>query len=71
MSELYYKIFNAIPLHVGETFLEREIREVIAMDIEHALTDDCAHEWTTISQVKIIDPKVCKKCGKLNSKDID
>ena len=71
MSELYYKIFNAIPLHVGENFLEREIREVIAIDIEHALTDDCAHEWTTISQVKIIDPKVCKKCGKLHSKAID
>lgn len=70
MSKLYNKIFNAIPLHVGETFLEREIREVIAMDIEHALTDECSHEWTTISQVKIVDPKVCKKCGKLKSANL-
>jgi hypothetical protein len=67
MSELYNKIFNAIPLHVGETFLETEIRQVIAMDIEHALADDCSHEWTTISQVKIIDPNICKKCGKVKS----
>jgi hypothetical protein len=65
MSTLYNKILNAIPLHIGETFLEREIREVIAMSIENALMDECLHEWTTISQVKIIDPKVCKKCGKV------
>ena len=65
MSTLYNKILNAIPLHIGETFLEREIREVIAMDIENALMDECLHEWTTISEVKIIDPKVCKKCGKI------
>lgn len=70
MPELYNKIFNAIPLHIGETFLEREIREVIAMDIENALMDECSHEWTTISQVKIIDPKVCKKCGKVKSANL-
>jgi hypothetical protein len=67
MSELYNKIFNAIPLHIGETFLETEIRQVIAMDIEHALIDECSHEWKTISQVKIIDPSICKKCGKIKS----
>jgi hypothetical protein len=71
MSELYNKIFNAIPLHIGETFLEREIREVIAMDIKNALSDPCDHEWTTIAQVKIVEPKVCKKCGKLHSKAIN
>ena len=70
MSQLYNKNFNAIPLHIGETYLEREIREVIAIDIENALIDICSHEWTTISQVKIIDPKVCKKCGKVKSANL-
>jgi len=71
MSKLYNKILNAIPLHVDETFLEREVREVIAMDIENMLTDGCSHEWITIAQVKIIDPKVCKKCGILNSNSVN
>jgi hypothetical protein len=70
MSELYNKIFNAIPLHIGETFLEIETRQVIAMEIEHAFMEECYHEWTTISQVKIIDPQVCKKCGKIKSANL-
>lgn len=71
MAKLYNRIFNAIPLHIGETFIELEVREVIAKEIENALTDECSHEWTTVAQVKIIEPKVCKKCGILNSKSID
>lgn len=65
MSTLYNKIFNAIPLHIAETYLEREVREEIAMNIENALKDDCEHEWSTIAQVKLIEPNVCKKCGKI------
>lgn len=65
MSTLYNKILNAIPLHIGETYLEPEAREVIAKNIETAMNDGCEHEWTTISQVKIIDPHMCKKCGKI------
>jgi hypothetical protein len=70
MSELYNKIFKSIPIHIGEVFFDYEVRQVIAMDIEHALADECAHDWTTISQIKIIDPKVCKKCGKVKSANI-
>lgn len=65
MSTLYNRILNAIPLHVGETFIERDVREEIAKAVENALNDDCEHEWKTISQVKIIQPHVCKKCGKI------
>jgi hypothetical protein len=65
MSTLYNKILNAIPLHVGETFIERDVREVIAKNVENELKDNCEHDYKIISQVKIIEPHVCKKCGKI------
>jgi hypothetical protein len=65
MSTLYNKILNAIPLHVGETFIERDVREEIAKTVENALKDNCEHDYKIIPQVKIIDPHVCKKCGKI------
>lgn len=70
MSDLYNKIFTSIPSYVGETFLELEVRQEIAQQIENVLKDECSHEWTTISQVKIIDPHVCKKCGKVKSANL-
>ena len=65
MSSLYNKILNSIPLHFGETYLEPEVRESIAKNVENVLKDECEHDWTKISQVKIIEPHVCKKCGKI------
>lgn len=65
MSALYNKILNSIPLHVGETYLEPEVRDEIAKNVENALKDDCEHEYKVIQQVKIIEPHVCKKCGKI------
>lgn len=65
MSTLYNRILNAIPLHVGETFIERDVREEIARNIENELQDECTHNYTVISQVKLIEPHVCKKCGKI------
>ena len=65
MSKLYNKIFNAIPLYIGETFIENEIREEIAKNIDLALNDGCEHDFMSVSQVKIFYPHVCKKCGKM------
>lgn len=65
MSELFNKVLNSIPLHIGETYLEREVREEIAINIHNALKDDCEHNFTVVSQVKLINPHVCKKCGKI------
>ena len=65
MSTLYNKILNAIPLHIGEMFIEREVREEIAKAVENALKDNCEHDYKIISKVKVIDAHVCKKCGKI------
>lgn len=65
MSDLFNKILNAIPIHIGETYLEREVREEIARSIEMKLSDSCEHDFKVISQVKLIEPHVCKKCGKV------
>ena len=65
MTTLYNRILNAIPLHIGETFIERDVREEIAKNVENALQDECNHDYTIVSQVKLIEPHVCKKCGKI------
>lgn len=65
MSDLYNKILNSIPLHIGETYLEREVREEIAKSIDVSLSDKCEHDFKVIAQVKLIEPHVCKKCGKV------
>ena len=65
MSELFNKILKAIPLHVGEVYLDPEIREEIAASVDNSLNNNCEHDWKTMPQVRIIEPHVCKKCGKL------
>lgn len=64
MSDLYNKILKTIPSHVGELYLEHDVREQIAKAIKHEL-DPCSHDYSLISQVKLIEPHVCKKCGKI------
>jgi hypothetical protein len=65
MSELYAKIFNLIPIHIGELYLENETREEIAQKIYLGLNNNCFHEFKEMSSVRLINPLVCKKCGKL------
>ena len=66
-DQLFNKVFKSIPNHFGELYLEPELREYIAKEVTNALNDGCDHNWSTITSVKLIDPKVCKKCGKLKN----
>jgi hypothetical protein len=65
MPDQYNKIFNLIPIYIGELYLETETREAIAKKIYLGLNDDCSHDFVEVSQVRLISPKMCKKCGKL------
>jgi hypothetical protein len=62
-EKLYFTILNAIPLYANETYLERADRELIASSIYQRLKDDCEHNWINVGEVKIIDAKICSKCG--------
>lgn len=66
-DQLFSKVFKSIPSHFGELYLEPELREYIAKEITSVLNNGCDHSWNTISSVKLIDHKVCKKCGKLKN----
>ena len=66
--KLYNTILNAIPLYVNETYLERTDRELIAKSIHDSMNGTCKHKWVTLKEVKIIDPKVCSRCGQLQCK---
>lgn len=67
-TELLRTVFNAIPVNVLDTYLDNEIREEIAKQIVLKIDGDCQHVYKTIPQVKIIEPSVCGKCGKVKSK---
>jgi hypothetical protein len=67
-EELLKTVFNAIPVNVLDIYLDNEIREEIAKQVVLKIDGDCNHEFKTISQVKIIEPSVCGKCGKVKSK---
>jgi hypothetical protein len=70
-EKLLKTIYNAIPCQIGEIYLDHEARQEISHEIALKLDGDCEHEWKVISQVKIIEPSVCKKCGKLKSKMVE
>jgi hypothetical protein len=65
MPDQYNKILNLIPAYVGELYLEIETREAIAKKIFMGLNNDCTHNFVEVKQVRLISPKICKKCGKL------
>jgi hypothetical protein len=65
MPDQYNKIFNLIPVHIGELYLENETREAIAKKIYLGLNNECAHNFAEVAEVRLINPKICKKCGKL------
>lgn len=67
-ENLYFTILNAIPLYVNETFIEREDREAIAKSIHDSLNMSCEHKWVHVSEVKLIDHRVCSKCGEIKCK---
>ena len=64
-NQLFSKIYKSIPSHIGELYLDQDARQIIAKEIELNLKDDCDHNWNTVSQIKLIDPLFCKKCGKI------
>jgi hypothetical protein len=66
-QELYISILKSIPVHIGELYLDQDVREIIAKEIAIKLSDTCNHEWKNISEIKLIDPLLCKKCGKVKS----
>lgn len=66
-NNLLNKIYKSIPSYIGDIYLDQDARQIIAKEIELAIKDECDHSWSTVSQIKLIDPLVCKKCGKIKS----